>query len=47
MKKHPFQKGIEKSNEELIDTSLGGYRNSKEKSIPNKGKKEKKPKLCC
>ncbi len=30
MKKHPFQKGIEQSNEHLKETKLGVYRQSKE-----------------
>ena len=52
MKKHsklisPFQRGIEKSNNELIDKTLGVYNNPKETSTPstsqtNKDKKKKR-----
>ncbi|STY31432.1 Uncharacterised protein [Legionella wadsworthii] len=42
MKKHPFQKGIEKSNEELKETSLGVYGESKKNVIHNKKSKKTK-----
>lgn len=43
MKEHPFQKGIEKSNEELKETSLNVYGESKKNVIHHKKiKKQKK-----